>query len=179
MASNDEKSYSGGLMKKGSENEVIILEWLNSLYKNTLDFREFKLSQRMDIDFGIETWDGNIILAEIKSDHWISENGNLCFEVHRINHHVKNKWFYLGWGWRSPAQKLIVRNPNSKDTFVFEFDDLRQDVANYINKNSSELKTLRAKNNKDFILVVPTDKQKTTFNWLIPMQELKYKKFIV
>lgn len=163
----DEKSYTGALMLKGKANEEFILEWLKHYAKEVIDFREFKLAQRIDVDFGIETIDGSIVLAEIKSDKWISENGNLCFEDHRINHFVENKWFYLGWGWRSPAQKLIIRNPESNNIFIFDFLNLRKEIANYISIIGRNLKQN----------ITETDKQKTTFNFLIPMKELTYKKY--
>jgi hypothetical protein len=179
--SKNEKCYDGELMEKGKKNEEIILNWLNEKYKGTLDFREFRLAQRIDVDFGIETIDGNMLLAEVKSDNYISEFGNLCFEANRINHFVDDKWFYLGWGWRSPAQHLFVRNPNDGITYVFNFTSLRRSVAKFISENSKDLMKIKVCNNKDFMLVINTDKQKTTFNYLIPMKFLKgtYKKYII
>ena len=159
----EEKTYSGELMKKGTENEEVILNWLKTFGKSIIDFREFRLAQRIDVDFGIETIDGKIILAEIKSDKWINETGNLCFECNRINHFVKDKWFYLGWGWRSPAQKLIIRNPETNKIFVFDFEELRKKIGEYVSQTGRNLK----------MLIIETDKQKTTFNYLIPMNFLK------
>lgn len=150
-------------MSIGFENEEIILEWLKKFSKEIIDFREFRLAQRIDVDFGIETIDGKIVLAEIKSDKWIKESGNLCFENHRINHFAKEKWFYLGWGWRSPAQKLIVRNPETNIIFIFDFYKLRILIGEYI--------SIKGKNT--IINITETDKQKTTFNFLIPMSFLK------
>ena len=149
-------------MEKGVKNEEIVLGWLKGWGKDVIDFREFRLAQRIDVDFGIETIDGNIVLAEIKSDKWIGKSRNLCFECNRINHYVKDKWFYLGWGWRSPAQKLIIRNPQSCDTFIFDFMELRKRVGIYIAEKGRNLK----------INITETDDQKTTFNYLIPMDNL-------
>jgi len=157
------KSYSGALMEKGVMNEEIVLEWLKKRGRDVVDFREFRLAQRIDVDFGIETIDGNIVLAEIKSDKWVKEDGNLCFECNRINHYVKDRWFYLGWGWRSPAQKLIIRNPQSGDTFIFDFTELRKRIGAYIAGKGRNLR----------VNITETDDQKTTFNYLIPMKELK------
>ena len=159
------KTYSGDLMQKGMKNEEIILEWLHgeTSNKGVIDFREFRLAQRIDVDFGVETIDGKIVLAEIKSDKWIKETGNLCFETMRINHFVDDKWFYLGWGWRSPAQKLIVRNPETNETYIFSFLKLRQMIGVYVAETGRNLR----------INITETDKQKTTFNFLIPMNYLK------
>jgi hypothetical protein len=166
-----EKTYTGSLMTIGKNNEQIIYNWFQENYKDVIDFREFRLAQRIDVDFGIETIDGNILLLELKSDKWISERGNLCFEVHRINHYVENKWFYLGWGWRSPAQKIMIRNPNNGETFIFDFLNLRKEIAIIVGKLGKNLRTA----------IVETDDQKTTFNFLIPMDQLKniYKKVII
>lgn len=165
------KSYDGSLMKIAKINEDIVLEWLKSSQRSAIDFREFRLAQRIDVDFGIETVDGQIVLAEIKSDRWISSTGNLCFENHRINHFTTEHWFYLGWGWRSPAQKLIVRNPSSGDTFVFHFHALRRAVARHIGTLGKRVT----------ILIIETDEQKTTFNYLIPMKDLSgcFRHFVV
>lgn len=154
------KSYSGDLMERAISNEEIILHWLENGYKSVIDFREFRLAQRIDVDFGIETIDGKIVLAEIKSDKHLSPIGNLLFENHRINHFKYEKWFYLGWGWRSPAEKLIIRNHESGYTLVFPFNALRVRVAAYIGKYGRKIR----------MDVVETDDQKTTFNFLIPLE---------
>lgn len=165
------KTYNGEMMHKAKTNENIILDWLKTKGKSIIDFREFRLAQRIDVDFGIETLDGKIVLAEVKSDKWISEKGNLLFENNRINHFVKDHWFYLGWGWRSPAQKLIIRNPMTCDTFLFDFLDLRILIAEYIAKEGKNTK----------LTIIETDDQKTTFCLLIPMFFLRniYKKYVI
>jgi hypothetical protein len=174
--SRQQKTYEGELMEKGKSNEEIIFNWLGNFCKETMDFREYKLAQRLDVDCGIVSHDGEIVLAEIKSCNYISRDGNLCFEVNRINHHVKDKWFYLGWGWRSPAKHLIVRNPKTGDTFIFEFSKLRQAVASYVLKNGKKLMDeIKSAKGRDFIQIVETDNQKTTFNYLIPMSYLEEK----
>jgi len=75
----------------------------------------------------------------------------------------------LGWGWRSPAQKLIIRNPQSNEVFVFDFIKLRKGVGSYICNIGKNIK----------MAIVETDKQKTTFNILIPMNKVTniYKKY--
>lgn len=168
----NEKTYSGELMKIGKLNEDILIKWLKNKGNHIIDFRDFRLAQRIDVDCGIETVDGNIILAELKSDKWISENGNLLFEKFRINHFAHpEKMFYLGWGWRSPAQKLIIRNPEKNEVFVFDFNKLRIFIGFYISEVGKKL----------IVNIKETDKQKTTYYFLIPMKELKsiYKKFIL
>ena len=69
MSFRGESCYSGELMKKGKQNEEIILRWLasNSEVREIIDFRDFRLAQRIDVDFGITSVDGDIVLAEIKT----------------------------------------------------------------------------------------------------------------
>jgi hypothetical protein len=167
----EEKTYNGALMATGAKNEECVIAWLNSRPQNRhiIDFREFKLAQRIDVDFGIESIDGDILLLEVKSDKWISETGNLCFEQHRINHFVPEKYFYLGWGWRSPAQKLLIRNPETGESFIFDFAYLRAQVARYISAHGKSCR----------VAIVETDKQKTTFNLLLPMRDLKFQKVFI
>lgn len=166
-----ERSYQSELMKIGKSNEDIILDWLKKSpeAKAIIDFREFRLAQRIDVDFGIESIDGDIQLAEIKSDKMISESGNLFFETQRINHFAENHWAYLGWGWRSPAQKLIIRNPVSGDAFVFQFQKLRIRVGELVSQRHYRLTT------------VYTDPVKTTFGLLIQLSKIKplYEKYFV
>ena len=161
----NEKSYSGELMRKGTQNENIILKWLeHSLKAKTIvDFREFRLAQRIDVDFGIETINGDYVLGEIKSDRWIRRKGNLLFEFLRINHFWINHWNYTGWGFRSPAQKLIIRNPHTNGTFIFDFLELRTFVGKYIAEMGKQIR----------IDIVLTDTQKTTFNFLIPFKKIR------
>jgi hypothetical protein len=177
----EKKSYSGGMMKKGIENEEIILEWLRKNYE-VIDIRDEKKARTLDVDCGIITLDKNILLAEIKSDNLISENGNLCFEQFRINHFVSGKEFYLGWGWRSPAQRLIARNPKSNEIFIFDFAELRNQVGNFVGMEGRNLLAPTTTIKERFSRcgawnIYETDKQKTTFNLLVPLDRLTYKKF--
>lgn len=169
-----EKSYDGELMALGQSNEEIIMRWLQRFEaaREIIDFREFRLTQRLDVDCGIETLDGNIVLAEIKADRHIAADKNLLFENHRINHFAKGHWFYLGWGWRSPAQKLIIRNPETGKTFVFSFDDLREFIGGYVAEQGKSLR----------MAIVETDRQKTTFNLIVPFASIPaglYKDYLV
>lgn len=167
------KTYNGSLMAKGTANEEIIMDWLRNAARDIIDFRDFRLTQHIDVDCGIESIDGDIQLAEIKSDKHLRQEGNLLFECFRVNHFVEERWFYLGWAWRSPAQKLIVRNPSSGYTIVFDFTQLRHKIGRLI---SSEGKLFKRR-----VDIVETDTQKTTFNFLIPLSLLhgQYKEYCV
>jgi len=157
------------MMTAGRTNEDIVIAWLKTTADEIFDYREFRLAQHIDIDVGVQSPDGEVVLVEIKSDRWINEMGNLFFETQRVNHNLIDKWATLGWGWRSPAQMLIVRNPVTGAAYVFDLPLLRRGVANYIGNVGKNLKQR----------IVETDYMKTTFGFLIPMDVLKYEKYIV
>jgi hypothetical protein len=164
------KSYNGALMEKGRTGEEIVMRWLsnNPYCREVIDMREFRISQRLDVDCGIETVDGAIVLAEIKTDYNLGRTNNVLFEVFRINHFVSpDKVFYLGWAFRSPAKYLLYYAPHEKALYRFEFTSIRQIIGKYVSANNPRLQ------------VTPTDEQKTTFNILIPFAKLegKYKKY--
>ena len=72
-------------MQKGRIGETAVLEWLNKSQaaKEIIDMREFRISQRLDVDCGIETLDGALVLAEIKTDYNLGRTNNFLFELFR------------------------------------------------------------------------------------------------
>jgi len=158
-----EKSWNGELMKKGKAAEEKVLNWLKNRnnIKEIIDFREWRLTQRLDVDCGIETIDGKIILAEIKSDIHLGNSLNFLFEIFRINHFIHpDKIFYLGWAFRSPAKYLLYFSPKENSIYRFLFSDIRLQIGQYVSRCE--------KNNNPNICWVYTDRQKTTCNLLIP-----------
>jgi hypothetical protein len=153
------KSYSGELMQKGRIGEAAVLEWLRKSQsaREIIDMREFRISQRLDVDCGIETLDGALVLAEIKTDYNLGKTSNFLFELFRINHFVEaDKVFYLGWAFRSPAKYLLYYSPNENVVYCFTFKSIREIIGKYISKTKPQIN------------ITPTDEQKTTFNILIP-----------
>ena len=147
------KSYAGELMSKGEANEAIICEWLKTYFPKVIDLRHEEYYQRADVDYMVSKGNATF-LVELKSDNYISENGNLCFEVNRINHNVPGGEYYLGWGWRSKADKLIVRNPNTGKAFAFDFPKLRRLVSEYVAKYGKDLESKKlSANNKNFMQI--------------------------
>jgi len=164
--SRPEKSWDGELMKKGKKAEEIVIDWLKNLKGqviNVIDFREWRLTRRLDVDCGIETINKNIILAEIKSDIHLGKSNNFLFEFMRINHFVlADSIFYLGWAFRSPAKYLLYYSPYENSVYRFEFGNIRSQIGRYISSCHPK--------SKPRIDVIFTDKQKTTFNLLIPKE---------
>ena len=65
-----EKSYFGELMQTGKENEEVILNWLKTFGKEILDFREFRLAQRIDVDFGDQNYSPLVSNIEPTGSVW-------------------------------------------------------------------------------------------------------------
>lgn len=157
-----ESTYDGEMMNNGKENENYVINWLrNSLRYDVRDTRDRVDGQYRDIDC-MYMKDKKWIEVEIKSDRYIKPEGNLCFEYFRIYPFAEpENVFYLGWGWRSSAKQLIIRNPNMNDIWIFNLAELRKWVGKYM--------TVR---NIDKFKLVATDTKKTTWNLLIPMREI-------
>lgn len=162
----EEKTYCGSLMEKGKKAEDIIFAWLKtSPYAGQIiDTREFRFSQRLDVDCGIEDMHGRVVLGEIKSDAWLGKSGNILFELFRINHFVP-PFHYLGWGWRSPAERLFYYSPYKQAVYVFKFCEMRKRIGEIVSKTDPCIL-------QGWFRVIPTDRQKTTINLLIPEKEL-------
>ena len=155
------KSYNGDMMKKGTINEDIYIEWREKMGYKVIDNRDKRFEQFNDVDFAVVNSEGIQVTEEIKSDKNIGEFKNLFFESERIYHFAKEdeNRIKIGWGWRSSAQKLIVRNPETGEIFVFNFQKLRKGVNDYIKRVGRSLE----------IKCIETDKTKTTIGYLIHM----------
>lgn len=155
-----ERSYSGNLHNIGKQNEDVIINYLIKEYgEDYKDVREEKEYQDDEVDFIIN---GKGI--EIKGDKYISSKGNFFFETQRINHYSKEYPQSLGWGWKSEADLLIIRNWETEETFIFNFNELRTRVGELVSNWS---------NNRLTLTVVETDQVKTTIGILIPMRHLR------
>jgi hypothetical protein len=155
------KSYDGEMMKKGTINEDVYIEWREKMGYKVVDNRDKRFEQFNDVDFAVVNSEGIQVTEEIKSDKNIGEFKNLFFESERIYHFAKEdeNRIKIGWGWRSSAQKLIVRNPETGEIFVFNFQKLRKAVNDYIKRVGRSLE----------IKCIETDKTKTTIGYLIHM----------
>ena len=121
------EEYRWNMKQIWDNNEIHIINFLKWRWFNVRELTDIKEAQFNEIDVIIEK-DFNTYSCEIKSDKWISEDGNLCFEYHRVN--CYNKWFrnHVGWGWNSKSDLLIIRNPNTNEIFIIPFSKLRRMV---------------------------------------------------
>lgn len=154
-----ERSYEGEMMKIGKENEDKIIDYLKSENIEVIDFRDSK--EHQDIEVDILAGDKTI---EIKADKYINTKGNLFFETQRIYRSYETHPQEEGWGYKSKADWLIVRNWLTGETFVFDFEELRKRVHKLVSNFTT---------NRLSYTVVETDKIKTTFGLLIPTRHLK------
>lgn len=159
-----ERSYSDQLMTIGKENEEKVINYLidECNVRNTehyIDVRDLKEHQDDEVDLIIK---GSKF--EIKGDKHINSKGNLFFETQRVNHFSKTHPTSDGWGWKSKADLLVVRNWETGETFIFDFKELRERVQILHSDYSG---------NRLQMTVVETDKVKTTYGLLIPMRHLR------
>lgn len=167
------KSYNGDYMEIGKLGEEIVIEFLKKRPNvlGIIDLRDIRVVHEIDVDIAIRLYQGQICLAEIKTDTYLGQIGykrrkNVINEVWRINHNSLPKYAgYLGWIFRSPAEFLIyyapnciIRNHLKPAIYIATFDNMRKILQNYTK-------------GKHEITVVQTDEGKTTYNILIPEQE--------
>jgi len=160
---NKPKSYNGDYMEIGKLGENIVIKFIEEQPKvlGIIDFRNIRAVHEVDIDIAIRLYRGQICLAEIKTDTWLGESGNVLNEVLRINHYSNSDYAgYLGWTLRSPAEWLIYYAPNRTKPAIYiaKFKDMRAILQDYTRGEHE-------------INIVRTDKNKTTYNILIPEQE--------
>jgi len=123
------RNYAGAMMDKGKEGERVILAWLrdNPTTVDVDDLRDLRPMQKADVDCAIYNEDGTVCLAEIKSDDWLVEGGNVAFEYLRINHTAApDKACVLGWTARTPAKYVMYYATKEQRLYVFRADKLRE-----------------------------------------------------
>lgn len=160
-------TYSGALKMYGQVNEDRVLKFLMGLepVSRVEDVRAIKKWQSKEVDFILYLKNGGIRKVEIKADKNIRANANLGVETHRITSDGK---YLTGWGWKSEADDLIVRNPVTGMAFIFDFATLRKEIGSYSEKS-------------DFVAhkTVQTSNKMTTFLMTIPMKELTFESYYI
>lgn len=133
-SANKRCSYDGDYMEAARRAEGFVLRHLKE-DPNVLgvrDCRSLRVGQEADFDISITTTDGAVALAEVKSDKWISETGNMVFEIARVNHTAPHdKAVTLGWSARSPATWCIFYSPQTEILYMIRFEDFRRCFQRY------------------------------------------------
>jgi len=160
------RSYNGDYMKAGRKAEEIVLGFLRERPEivGVEDLRELRVMHEADVDCALYTRDGRVPLAEIKSDVYLGNSGNVLFEILRINHTcVPEKAGALGWSLRSPATYFFYYAPTPNKIYQCRADDLRGAFQRYTREE-------RAGANPRWI---NTDSIKSTLVVLIPWDYCK------
>src|SRR5678815_3397766 len=122
------RSYDGAMMGKGKIGEAAVLRWLQDRpdVLEVDDFRSLRAMQKADVDCAIYTDDGTVTLAEIKTDYFLKNGGNVTFEFLRINHTAPpDRSCVLGWTARTPAKWVIFYAPTEKLAYRFVTEAMR------------------------------------------------------
>ena len=166
------KSYTGTMMDKGKEGERVILAWLrdNPATVDVDDLRDLRPMQKTDVDCAIYNEDGTVCLAEIKSDDWLVEDGNVAFEYLRINHTAPpDKACVLGWTARTPAKYIMYYATKERRVYVFKTEALRQTFQRFTSKQRPQRGEWFNKMNGIKMRWISTDAIKSTLIVCIPL----------
>lgn len=158
-----ERSYDGDYMAAGKLAEEVCLEFVkrNPKTVGVEDTRNLRVLQEADVDCIVHLMDGQLFLAEIKSDRHLGVSGNVLFELLRINHTCReDRALVLGWTFRSPAKWLLYYSPTRKSIYMARFADLRAVFQRYSREVRKGLR----------LDIVPTDSLKSTVNALVPWE---------
>lgn len=134
--SSNGRSYDGAMMKKGKFGEEMVLRWLSDFpdVVEVDDYRQLRLIQKADIDCGIHFIEGDIVLAEIKTDYFLKLGGNVTFEFLRINHTAPpDRACVLGWTARTPAKWILFYAPQEKRVYRFKTENMRSIFQTFTN----------------------------------------------
>lgn len=172
--------YCGQMRSAGKKGEDFIESYLKSKYgfENVERLTEDSHYFKKDIDFRVVN-NGNVHLIEVKTDSRINETGNIPFEFLRI--YFRDFTTYEGWGFRSEATGLIIKEDKSTVIYCFDFASLREDVRKYLLKIKGKVRVATVMSNSQEIITEPSSKNdiKLTFNLLIPLKEVRHKKIDV
>lgn len=155
-------------VKIGKENEEVILSWLKSLpkVKEVFDVREDEDKHDEDIDFVALFSNGEVNRIEVKRHEGMTKADYLVFQSHKIYKRYPGNEFIVGWGWRSTADTLMVRDSDSKNCYVFSMGHLKSKISSLATKGKIQL------------LYMDMGKC-IAYNYIVPLKFLEFKKYKV
>jgi len=157
--SDKDRSYSGELMDIGEPAEAYVARYLEREYVRVVPVGKEKRRR----DFRCFLRDGKVHLNECKTDTKIAESKNIPWEIFRLeNHGVKA---YISWGYASPCYRVIFYVPQWFRLLDVRAEDVRRVIFEHF----------MAKGRQIPIAPTLTDKDRITFNFLVPLSLLKEK----
>lgn len=154
--SKNQVSYSGHLMKKGVAAELIVSEWLATIYDSVEDVSLLKDYQKKEIDFIVNNDPASGI--ECKGDSYIGKTRNMLYECER---HTAKGDFKVKPGWSTFSEAASAVYVCDGMLYIITMKDLREAYR----ENSALCAEKRKSANCRYIL---TDCERTTMNILIP-----------
>lgn len=165
---NRSRSYSGDMMREGSDGEARAYDFLSRLsHAHIEDVRSDSFWQQRDVDYLFTRMDDSVLTVEVKSDRHIAQSGNVLFELARLHHTSRDVCAYLGWSVFTEADRLLVWCPPAERLYVFVVSELRSAMQRYTQKTRQLMK----------LNIVSTDTLRTTINILIPLTEVPHRVF--
>lgn len=166
------RSYDGAMMSKGKFAEAMILKWLAD-FPDVLeveDFRQLRAMQKADVDCAIYFVEGDVLLAELKSDKHLCRDGNVTFEYLRINHTAPpDRNCTLGWTARTPAKWVLFYAPKEQLVYRFETEAMRSVFQRFTRDKRPEIGAWFPSLDELKMYWVSTDNIKSTLICCLPL----------
>jgi len=158
--SDKERSYTGELMDIGEPAEAYVARYLEREYGYVRVVPVGKERKRRD--FRCFLANGSMHLNECKTDTVIAKRKNIPWEIFRLEN--KGARAYISWGYASRCYRVIYYVPQWFRLLDVRAEDIRRVIFEHLMA-------------KDRLLIAPTltDKDRITFNFLVPLDLLKAK----
>jgi len=157
--SEKERSYSGELMDIGEPAEAYIARYLRREYVRVVPVGQEK--QRRDYRCFLA--DGTVHLNEGKTDTKIAETKRVPWEIFRLE--KRGARAYISWGYASRCHRVVFYVPQWLKILDIRAEDMRRAIFEHFMSRGHEI----------FIAPTLTDKDRITFNFLVPLNLLKTK----
>jgi len=157
--SDKDRSYSGELMDIGEPAEAYIARYLEREYTRVTPLGKEKHRR----DYRCFLPDGTVHLNEGKTDTKIAQSRKIPWEVFRLE--KRGQQAYISWGYASRCYRVIFFVPQWFRILDVRAEDVRRAIFEH----------LMSKGRQVFVSHTLTDRDRITFNFLVPLSLLKEK----
>lgn len=153
------RSYTGELMGIGEPAEAYIARYLEREYVKVMSVGK----ERRRRDYRCFSANGKVELIEGKTDTKIAQTKKIPWEVFRLENGGMR--CYVSWGYASQAVRVVYFVPQWLKLLDIRVEDIRRVIFEH----------LMAKGREVFVAPTLTDRDRITFNFLVPLSLLREK----
>jgi len=157
--SDKDRSYNGELMDIGEPAEAYVARYLEREYVRVVPVGK----ERQRRDYRCFLPDGKMHLNECKADTKIAETRKIPWEIFRLE--KRGARAYISWGYTSPCYRVVFYVPQWFRLLDVRAEDVRRVIFEHLMSKGSQV----------FVRPTLTDKDRITFNFLVPLSLLKEK----